>query len=175
MNPDPTTIAPDDCEALDRHLSAYVDGELPGAERATVERHLADCARCRATADAYRGWGPALRAAMGAEAARDLSAIAWPPGRPADRPSPLTRRRRLFYDVARWSHPWPVLAGAAALVALIIGVGWWNPATIPERRVEIDRIDADGPVMVFTANEGRTAIIWLSEPDQRLDPEPTPI
>jgi hypothetical protein len=86
----------------------------------------------------------------------------------------LTPRRRLFYDVARWSHPWPVFAGAAALVALIVGVGLWTPV-VPERLVEIDWLDAAGPVMVFTADEGRTAIIWLSEPDERSTPEPTPI
>lgn len=176
MSPDPIMIAPGDCDALDQFLSAFADGELPGVDRATVERHLAGCARCRATVNAYREWGPALREATATAAARDLSAITWPPapaGAPA-RPSPLTPRRRLFYDVARWSHPWPVFAGAAALVALIIGVGLWSPG-VPDYRVQIDRLDAAGPVMVFTADEGRTAIIWLSEPEQRLNPEPTPI
>jgi hypothetical protein len=84
----------------------------------------------------------------------------------------LTLRGRLLYDVARWSNPWPVFAGAAALVVLLIGIGLWRPPAA-ERLVEIERLDAAGPVMVFTADEGRTAIIWLSEPEERLTPEPT--
>lgn len=169
-------IAPDDCDAMDQFLSAFADGELLGVDRATVERHLAGCARCRATVNDYREWGTALLETVGTKAARDLSGITWPPApvRAPAHPPLLTPRRRLFYDVARWSHPWPVFAGAAALVALIIGVGLWRPEA-PERLVEIDRLDAAGSVMVFTADEGRTAIIWLSEPEEHFTPEPTPI
>jgi hypothetical protein len=86
----------------------------------------------------------------------------------------LTPRRSLLYDVARWINPWPVFAGAAALVALILGIGLWRPST-PDALVEIERLDAAGPVMVLTANDGRTAIIWLSEPDESAPPEPNPI
>ncbi|MER3452877.1 MAG: hypothetical protein C4344_04230, partial [Acidimicrobiia bacterium] len=35
-------------------ISAYVDDELPPAERAQVEEHLARCAACRAREEAYR-------------------------------------------------------------------------------------------------------------------------
>jgi anti-sigma factor RsiW len=166
----------DDCDAIDPYLSAFVDEELFGADRATVEGHLAGCDRCRSVVKDYRGWGVALRDAVEAGSARDLSPVAWPPApaRTQDRsPAALTPRRRLFYDVARWLNPWPVFAGAAALVALVVGIGVWNP-TAPDRLVEIERIDAAGPVMVFTANEGRTAIIWLSEPEA-TPPESAPI
>lgn len=168
-------IASDDCDAVEPLLSAYFDGELVGVERAEVERHLAGCRRCRAVVEAYRGWGPALREVVADQAARDLSAVTWPPAAgkaPARPPRTLTLRRGLFYDVARRRNPWPVFAGAAALVALIIGIGVWRPA-VPERVVEIERLDAAGPVMVFTADEGRTAIIWLSEPEEGLIPELT--
>lgn len=30
------------------HASPYLDGELPRAQRARVERHIADCPECRA-------------------------------------------------------------------------------------------------------------------------------
>ena len=42
-------------------LSAYSDGELTGAERATVERHLAECAPCREVLRqiaAVKAWAP---------------------------------------------------------------------------------------------------------------------
>lgn len=176
MSDEPVMIASDDCEAVDPFLSAFVDGELFGADRSAVERHLAGCGRCRSAVDAYREWGAVLRETVASEAATDLSRIAWPrdaasdPQREAAR---LTPRGRVLYDVARWLHPWPVFAGAAALVALIIGVGVLR-APVPERVVEIDRLDAAGSVMVFTADGGRTAIIWLSETEEPSDPALTP-
>jgi anti-sigma factor RsiW len=176
MTDDHVMIASDDCDAVDPFLSAFADGELFGADRSTVEQHLAGCVRCRSSVDAYREWGTVLRETVASGAARDLSVITWPPAAaPAARSeSPrLTRRGRLFYDVARWAHPWPVFAGAAALVALIIGVGLWRPP-LPERVVEIDRLDAAGSVMVFTADGGRTAIIWLSESKEPPAPALTP-
>jgi anti-sigma factor RsiW len=176
MTDERVTIASDDCDAVDPFLSAFADGELFGADRLTVERHLVRCGRCRASIDAYREWGAVLRETVESAATRDLSGLAWPPASApaALRQAPrLTPRGRLFYDVARWAHPWPVFAGAAALVALIIGVGLWRPAA-PEPRVEIERLDAAGSVMVFTADGGRTAIIWLSETEERMDPALTP-
>jgi hypothetical protein len=86
----------------------------------------------------------------------------------------LTPRRRLLYDVARWFNPWPVFAGAAAMVALIVAIGLWRPA-IPEALVEIERLDAAGPVMVLTGGDGRTTIIWLVEPEETPQSEAAPI
>jgi anti-sigma factor RsiW len=175
MTDDRVMIASEDCDAVEPFLSAFLDGELFDADRTTVERHLVGCARCRAAVEEYRRWGPALRERIERAATRDLSAITWPPApvpSPADSSRSLTPRRALAYDVARWSNPWPVFAGSAALVALLIGIGLWRPPA-PERRVDIERLDAAGPVMVFTADEGRSAIIWLSEPEERPTPEPT--
>ncbi len=174
MTDDRVMVASDDCDAVEPFLSAFLDGEIFGADRATVERHLVGCGRCRALMEEYRAWGPALRGAVERAAVRDLSAITWPPASvrsPASSSRILTPRRVLLYDVARRANPWPVFAGAAALVVLLVAIGLWRPPA-PERLVEIDRLDAAGPVMVFTADEGRTAIIWLSEPEQG-PPEPT--
>ncbi len=177
MSVDPTITGSGECDAADPLLSAWVDGEVFGDERALVERHLATCARCRAVVDDYRVMGSTLRVAAQRASARDLSAIAWPP-RPSTAPSrvapALTPRRRLLYDVARWFNPWPVFAGAAAMVALIVGIGLWRPA-IPEALVEIERLDAAGPVMVLTGGDGRTAIIWLVEPEETTQSEAAPI
>ena len=35
-----------DCEAIERDLSAWIDGELPTAEAARVSAHVASCAAC---------------------------------------------------------------------------------------------------------------------------------
>jgi hypothetical protein len=86
----------------------------------------------------------------------------------------LTPRRRLLYDVARWFNPWPVYAGAAAMVALIVGIGLWRPPS-PDGLAEIERLDAAGPVMVLTGGDGRTTIIWLVEPEETTRSEAAPI
>ncbi|MFZ5877713.1 MAG: zf-HC2 domain-containing protein [Nitrospirota bacterium] len=177
MSVDPTIAESGECDSIDPLLSAWVDGEVFGDDRARVERHVAGCARCRAAAADYRVIGATLSAATHRAAARDLSAIAWPP-RPSTAPVhaelALTPRRRLLYDVARWFNPWPVYAGAVAMVALIVGIGVWRPA-IPEALVEIERLDAAGPVMVLTGGDGRTTIIWLVEPEVTTESETSPI
>lgn len=50
------------CDAARELLTAHLDGELAGSERAAVEAHLAGCAACRSRAES-------LRAAIGALAA----------------------------------------------------------------------------------------------------------
>jgi anti-sigma factor RsiW len=39
---------------LTERMSAYVDGELPGEEKAAVEQHLATCTQCRANLQEFR-------------------------------------------------------------------------------------------------------------------------
>lgn len=153
-----------ECEAREPALSAFADDEVFGPERDAVVRHLAACETCRRTLETYRRVGAALREQVSADAQRDLSAIAWPPRRAAPA---LTRRRRLLYDVTRWLDPWPVLAGSAALAAVVIGVLWLAPGPEPSNRVDIERLDAAGPVMVIPGNGGRMTIIWLFDADDQ--------
>jgi len=177
MSVDPTVTGSGECDAADPLLSAWVDGEVFGDDREWLARHVTNCVRCRAVVAEYRVMGSTLRAAAARASARDLSTIAWPP-RPSMTPTrvepALTPRRRVLYDVARWINPWPVFAGAAAMVAVIVAIGMWRPA-VPEALVEIERLDAAGPVMVLTAGDGRTAIIWLVEPDDTTQSEASPI
>lgn len=49
------------CEAFEHELSAYLDGELPPAERGRVEAHLAQCPRCAAELRELRRVGETLR------------------------------------------------------------------------------------------------------------------
>jgi putative zinc finger protein len=51
------------CEALRHHLSAFVDGELPGGDMLRVAEHLAVCHECAREAEAIRGLGDELRSA----------------------------------------------------------------------------------------------------------------
>ncbi len=52
-----------------RRLQAFVDGELQGADRIHVARHLADCASCGSEADLLRDMGDTLRRAAAVEPA----------------------------------------------------------------------------------------------------------
>ncbi len=159
-----------ECGTLEPALSAFADDEVFGPERDAVVRHLAACEACRRTLETYRRVGAALRERVSADAQRDLSAIAWPPRRAAPA---LTRRRRLLYDVTRWVDPWPVLAGSAALAVLVIGALWLAPDPEPTNRVDIERLDAAGPVMVIPGNGGRMTIIWLFDADDQPTPAAT--
>ncbi|MGH7530170.1 MAG: anti-sigma factor, partial [Gemmatimonadales bacterium] len=79
-------------------LSEYLDGELPAAERAALEAHLATCADCRDTAAELRTVVARAQALEDRPPARDL----WPelrarmtPGRGAGGSAP----RRLSFSV----------------------------------------------------------------------------
>jgi anti-sigma factor RsiW len=39
---------------LQERMSAYVEGELPGEEKAAVEQHLATCTQCRTNLELFR-------------------------------------------------------------------------------------------------------------------------
>ncbi|GAG36670.1 unnamed protein product, partial [marine sediment metagenome] len=43
-----------DCEKTEPLLSAYLDGELAGAELDEVKAHLADCAHCHEVLEQFR-------------------------------------------------------------------------------------------------------------------------
>ena len=51
-----------ECQHVIDRLDAYVDGELPGAERMLVARHLGECGACDLEADDRRELGAKLRA-----------------------------------------------------------------------------------------------------------------
>ena len=62
-------------------LHAYLDGELPPAERTAVEAHLAECARCRANLIEERALRERASAVLGS-------------ARPSERPAPPLEQLR---------------------------------------------------------------------------------
>lgn len=97
-------------------IQALLDGELPRAERAEVERHLQACAACRARADGLLGAAARLSAAL----------------RPLDRPAP-TERALAAVSRQRWRRWVGVDAGQVLRRAavLVLGVAGVASATVP--------------------------------------------
>lgn len=107
-------------------LHAYLDGELPSAERKTLEAHLAECASCRTQLAEERALLERASTLLGAT-------------RPVERPVPP------FEQLKR--SPWRVRTPVAwaASIALALGVGYYlrqpvgsPPATALEQRSVVD-------------------------------------
>ena len=99
-------------------LHAYLDGELPSAERAALEAHLADCATCRANLTEERALRERATAVLGS-------------ARPAERPAPPLEQLRREPQRSPWrvrrSFAW------AASIALALGLGYYmrSPGASP--------------------------------------------
>ncbi len=107
-------------------LSAFADGESPAAERASIDRHLSDCAACRRTVESI------------AAERRALSGMAVPP-MPADLKSSL--EAMIPESEPAWrAHlrilfsPRFAVAAAAACVALLL---WTWRAGVFAPRLEL--------------------------------------
>jgi hypothetical protein len=91
-------------------LHAYLDGELPSAERAALEAHLAGCATCRANLTDERTLRERATSVLGA-------------ARPAERPAPPLEQLRREPQRSPWrvrrSFAW------AASIALALGLGYY--------------------------------------------------
>jgi anti-sigma factor RsiW len=135
------------CE--DPRLSAYLDGELSAEEAAEVERHLAECATCRARLRALERIAKTLRRA------RPAAPAANPVIRPAFAAAPAAARRRSLW---RWA-----VAGAAA-AALVLGVraGVSRPSEPAPKPAMQVRAAVD-----FASNQVVTLVSWSED-----DPEP---
>ncbi len=110
-------------------LHAYLDGELPSAERKTLETHFAECASCRTQLAEERALLERASALLGAT-------------RPVERPVPPFEQLR---PRAPKRSPWRVRTPVAwaASIALALGLGYYlhepvaHPAAaIPEQAEE---------------------------------------
>ena len=121
------------CRTVERKLNAFLDAELPAAERARVEAHLRECASCRQALDQLRRVAAALAQA------------------PAPPPVPDGFAERLMARAARRAEQashrpvvvrlWPSFSlamrvAAAAMLALGIGLGalmGWDMSRTPSK------------------------------------------
>src|SRR6267143_1863459 len=91
-------------------LHAYLDGELPSAERTALEAHLADCATCRANLTEERALREQATAVLGS-------------ARPAERQAPPLEQLRREPKRSPWrmrrSFAW------AASIAMALGLGYY--------------------------------------------------
>ncbi|MBN1888548.1 MAG: zf-HC2 domain-containing protein [Thermoflexales bacterium] len=93
-------------ERVGRLLSTYMDGRLSGAEHALVDRHLRDCARCRAELAALRATVQAIKALPAVRVPRSFAL----PRRLARQPRPS------------WTFPIFRTATVTATAALVLVV-----------------------------------------------------
>jgi len=104
------------CDEAQELITALVDGELPGPERALAESHLHDCARCRLALEAERALKQAIRGTgerMRAPAALRERILADPRVFPAQSRA-AARWRDLLWPMPR------ALQGALAVAILLV-------------------------------------------------------
>jgi anti-sigma factor RsiW len=101
--------------------AVYVDGELSPDEARDAERHLAECAPCRALVAALRGENRVLAVAL------DESPTLAPASAPAVRPAPVLDRRELTTDGRRagaWRLVVAALVATSGLAGVVRFAGW---------------------------------------------------
>lgn len=100
-------------------LVAYLDAELPAAERAELESHLSGCAACRQALAAEQRLSAQLAALPPVEPPRDFEARFW--ARIAREADPEPRGLGAWLARLRSPRGWVALGGvAAAALALIL-------------------------------------------------------
>ncbi|HEX8672768.1 MAG TPA: carboxypeptidase regulatory-like domain-containing protein [Longimicrobium sp.] len=126
-------------------LHAWLDGELPSAGPAgarALERHLEECAACRARAGEERR-------------IRDEASSILRRADPAEHPSPGVIPFPAPAPARRTARPWVVL-GWAASVLIALGIGWMARPE-PDAPIAINGPAARPPVPVVDARPERSA------------------
>lgn len=123
---------------VDADLSAYLDGELPPAERARVTAHLGGCARCRAHLAELRSTASLIGALPGVRPSRSL--VPQARGR-YDWLRPL----RSLSTVASGAFLFMFLVTAVARSGSGLGGGAAAPAALPAASAAAEASAAAGP------------------------------
>ena len=114
-----------DCKQTRELLAAYLDGELSSAEKAGVERHLAECRECRLELESLREAQKAIRSALIAGASsQEPPKLAWEQLKPSlevYRPSML-----FLFRQRKWRIVATVIAAALLIAILVWVLGLWR-------------------------------------------------
>jgi hypothetical protein len=153
-------------------LSAYIDGELDASAAERLERHLAECGRCRQEMEQLRATVAALQELPAVEPPRSFTLS---PERVAPRPpmpvaSPLAFGARI------------AAAGVAAALAVVLivdlgdfgGDGVTDDATAPQMmRSEADEEESEAAGGAPAAEDEEETFMGDAETDQVEEPPPT--
>lgn len=159
---DDLTLAREHAEVADWD-AAYVLGALTPADRRRYERHVDDCARCRAAVAELSGL-PGLLAGVpveqiGADAADDL-----PPDLLPRLSIAVTRRRR---SRIRYAAVGALVAAAAVVLAVVV---FWPGSGADPRPTRTTTVAASLPLQAVVPNPLAVDVDLVSEPwGTRLD------
>lgn len=151
------------CQQAQEWMSRAMDGELPAADQALLDRHVAGCPECRAAQAAWRQAGERLRAEP---VVIPPAEVMWNDVRRAIRsagaePAP---------EVSGWRLKWAFAGVGAALLGLGLWGAWQaaaprgaGVASVPaEPAVEWAEAELPGAsTMVYEDAEHDTVVIWL--------------
>lgn len=157
-NPEPPT-----CAQLRLALGVYVLGSIDPAERALVDRHLAECDSCRDEVASLAG----IPGLLGRLTEPEVAVLADPP---ADDGKLLDRILTTAAASHRRARRRRVLAAAAAIVLLATGIGTGakvliSDRTTPPPAATVQLSTTAGPM---TVRAGLTAKGWGTMVDLRL-------
>lgn len=147
------------CDVAGEEISAFIDGELPHDRARAARQHMAECAACMATADAYRKLRTELKSA-------------------AYEPAPAGLAERIRIDLAEVDLPpaMPILthwlrhAAALLLVATISAAAGWiaarssNEAPRVERDVLVAHVRSlvQGNAIQIASSDRHTVKPWFT-------------
>lgn len=144
------------CEMFDERLAALLEGELPAAERAAVERHAEGCGRCGPLLADLRDIVRGAAALPALTPSRDL----WPAIAGRIEAPVVALEHRQASAVVRRGPSWRVAAAAAAVLVAGTAITTWQlagggaNATGPAERVAT----ADTPRVFVPAPDSQPGI-----------------
>jgi len=134
------------CAMWEERVALLAGGDLDRAEAAGAERHLEECARCRALAEDLHRELDGLRAVHAEPLAAEQYA--------AVRRRVLTELAKPPRGRARWPWAAPLIAAAAAVLAVVMMM---KPAARPAP--ELPRVAAVAPAMQRERGLGRSLMV----------------
>lgn len=163
------------CSTVADRIHPYMDGELPEAARAELERHLGGCPTCREALAALEGMGRLLRREM-TEAAGSAPSV-WPAiaerlDPPAGVDAPGEARRRAAPGSGRfvrlhlsWRTLVPAAAAAAAVVVAVSLELGREPVVPPEQLAQVASVEGGdhASVVLLAGTSSEPPIILVTE------------